>query len=252
MHPELYPQIFSVQTSHWWGRNRRELSLDLLKRFGARQHCHYLDIGCGTGQNLGFLDSLEPERAVGIDVSSLALEFASKARPHCELIQADINGALPFPEDTFDVETIFGVLNHEWVESEIAVLQEAWRVLKRGGLLLVTEPAFPALSRALDVAGMTKRRYRLKPFVELLEAAKFDVLFSNYFTSFGAPIILGTKALKQLLRQAPCASEVPDMRPMNAAINAAFYGLARMEAQLVKASIPIPFGTTIICVGRRR
>jgi hypothetical protein len=35
-------------------------------------------------------------------------------------------------------------------------------------------------------------------------------------------------------------------------VNAALYGLARMEAALVRAGVPMPFGTTIIVVARPR
>jgi len=252
MRPELYQQVFSGQTSHWWGRNRRKLSLDLLIRFGAPQRCQYLDVGCGTGQNLRLLDSLRPSRVVGVDVSPIALKFARKACRRCELVRTDINGALPFADKTFDVATIFNVLYHQWVESEPAVLREVRRVLKADGLLLITEPAFPALAREIDIADMAKRRYRLKPFVELLRAAEFNVMFSNYFTSFGAPIILGKKAVKRLVPRSTATLGTPDLQPMNPVLNAMFYGLARAEAVLVKASIPMPFGTTIVCVGRRR
>jgi ubiquinone/menaquinone biosynthesis C-methylase UbiE len=252
MQPEFYRQVFSVQTTHWWGRNRRKLSLDLLKKFGAGAGTRHLDIGCGTGQNLRLLDSLNPARVVGVDLSPIALEFARKACARCELVRADLNRALPFADQSFDVATIFSVLYHRWVESEAAALAEARRVLRSGGLLLITEPAFPALAREIDIIDMAARRYRLKPFLELLRAAEFDVVFSNYFTSFGAPIILGMKAIKALAAKPAPAADAADMRPMNPLLNAAFYGAARIEAKLVEAAVPMPFGTTLICVARRR
>lgn len=250
MHPELYPQVFSVQTTHWWGRNRRALCLALIKRFGVAEGCRYLDVGCGTGQNLEFLNSLKPSRVVGIDVSPIALEFARKACSACDLVQSDINGPLPFPDNMFDVATIFNVLYHTWVEDEVAVLKETRRVLKANGILLITEPAFGALAREVDIVDMARRRYRLKPFLNMLQAAAFDVVFSNYFTSFGAPIILGMKAVKALTGK-PVADAAPDLRPLNPLFNLTFYAAARIEAGLVKASVPIPFGTTLVCLARK-
>lgn len=252
MHPDLYAQVYSIQTNHWWGRNRRKLSFDLLKRFGAKAECRHLDIGCGTGQNLRLLDDLRPTQTVGIDVSPIALGFARNACPRCQLVCLDLNQRLPFPDKSFDVATIFNVLYHAWIKSELAVLEEARRVLKSDGLLLITEPAFPILARDLDVAVMAARRYRLKSFMNLLRAADFDVLFANYLTSFGAPIILAMKAMAAVLRKPSRAEAPPDIRSMSAPINAVLYGLSRIEAGLVKASIPMPFGTTIICVARTR
>jgi SAM-dependent methyltransferase len=250
MRPEFYEQVFSVQTSHWWGRNRRKLAFDLLTRYGLREGCQHLDIGCGTGQNLGLLNALKPSRIVGVDISPIAINFAREAWPRCEFVQCDINRELPFAEKTFDVVTIFNVLYHAWVESDLRVLKDVRRVLKPGGILLITEPAFPALARQIDGLVMTKRRYRLPPFMEMLQAAEFDLLLSSYFTSFGAPLILASNAANRLARKRATV-DAPDMRPMNPVLNAAFYGLARIEAGLLKASIPMPFGTTILCVGRR-
>lgn len=253
MRSDLYQQVFSVQTTHWWGRNRRKLGLDLLKKFGAFEGLkRIIDIGCGTGQNLGMLDSLKRARVVGVDRSSIALELARKAYPRCELVRADINRALPFPDQYFDLATIFNVLYHSWVESELATLKETRRILRPDGLLLITEPALPALAREIDIIDMAARRYRLRPFVDLLQAAEFDVVFSNYFTSFGAPIILGMKAVKALAAKPAAATDAADMRPMSPLLNATFYAAARVEAELVKAGVPMPFGTTLICVARRR
>jgi ubiquinone/menaquinone biosynthesis C-methylase UbiE len=251
MQPEFYRQVFSVQTKHWWGRNRRKLSLDLLKKFGASPGTSHLDVGCGTGQNLRLLDSLDPARIVGVDLSPIALEFARKACPKCELVRSDLNHALPFADQSFDVATIFSVLYHRWINSELAVLTEVRRILRPGGLLLITEPAFAALAREIDIIDMAARRYRLRPFVDLLREAEFDVVSSNYFTSFGAPIILGMNAIKALRKKSYPAPDAADMRPMNPLINSAFYAAARIEASLVKAAIPLPFGTTLICVARR-
>jgi SAM-dependent methyltransferase len=252
MHPALYAQVFSVQASHWWGRSRRALSLDLLEKFGLRAGCRYLDIGCGTGQNLRLLERLRPTLTVGADVSPIALSFARKACPRCQLVRLDVNQPLPFPDKSFDVATIFNVLYHAWIKNDLAVLKEAGRVLKSDGLLLVTEPAFEALAREVDVADMAARRYRLRPFVELLGAAGFDVLFANCFTSFGAPVILAMKALKALAAKPARREDPADVRPLPPLLNAALYGLARIDAALVRASVPMPFGTTLICVARPR
>jgi len=252
MRADVYQQVFSVQTEHWWGRNRRKLALDLLLRFGVRSNCRHIDVGCGTGQNLGLLESLHPSRVVGLDISPIALDLARKAHPLCELVRCDVNEGLPIAEESFEVATIFNVLYHDWIESELAVLKEVRRILRIGGLLLVTEPAFASLARDLDVAVMTRRRYRLRAFADLLQAADLEVLFSNYFTSFGAPLILASKAIKLLAAKSGPGGDVPELHAEHRVRDAVLYRLARIEAGLVGASIRMPFGTTLICVARRR
>lgn len=250
MRPAFYAQVFSVQGRHWWGRNRRDLSLELLQKFGAPTGCRHLDLGCGTGQNLSLLGQLTPSLIVGADISPVALSYARKAAPRCPLVRLDVNATLPFPDQSFDVATIFNVLYHAWIKSDLDVLKETGRVLKSDGLLLVTEPAFRALARQVDIVDMAARRYRLKPFVELLHAADFEVLFAGYFTSFGPPLIFAMKALNALVSKRADADRAPDMRPLPAPLNSALYGLARLEAALLRAAVPMPFGTTILCVAR--
>ena len=233
-------------------RNLRKLSFELLKNSGVETACKHIDIGCGPGRNLDLLDSFKPSRVVGIDLSPIALEMAHKACPDADLVRANASNQLPFADATFDVATIFGVISSEWIESDVAVLREARRILQTNGLLLITEPAFPILYREMDVLGMVKRRYRLKQFAKLLRSADFDVMLSNYITSFGVPIILGMKAMKALASKNSEITDVPDLRPMNPLVNTTFYGLSRVEALFVRAAIPIPFGTTIICVARRK
>jgi SAM-dependent methyltransferase len=252
MHPAFYAQVFSVQGGHWWGRNRRNLSFGLLQKFGLGTECRHLDVGCGTGQNLRLLEALTPSLTVGVDLSPIALSYARNACPRCQLVRLDANRTLPFADKSFDVATVFNVLYHAWIKSDLDVLRDAGRVLKSDGLLLVTEPAFPVLAREIDIADMAARRYRLRPFVELLRAAGFDVLFANYFTSFGPPLILAMKALKALAPKPRRTGQPPDMKPLPPLFNTALYGLARIDAGLVRASIPMPFGTTIICVARPR
>ena len=252
MHSTLYAQVFAVQTSHWWGRNRRRLSLDLLRRFGLGAGCRHLDFGCGTGQNLRLLEGLRPSFTVGADLSPIALEFARKAYPDCRLVRLDANRTLPFPENCFDVVTIFNVLYHAWIVSDLNVLKEIERVLTPEGVLLITEPAFQVLAREVDIADMAERRYRLQPFVEMLRAAGFDVLFANYFTSFGAVLIFLMKAFKTLVHRPANADDPPDMRSLPSFLNEALFRLAQAEAALVRASAPMPFGTTIICLAQPR
>jgi SAM-dependent methyltransferase len=226
--------------------------LSLLRRYGLASGCRWLDLGCGPGGNLGMLDSLRPSQIVGVDLSPIALSLAKEHAPSATLVSADINHKLPFEDGSFDLVTIFNVLYHQWVESEAAVLAEAARVLRPGGLLLFTEPAFDMLRRELDEAVMTRRRYHLADFDLWLEAAGFDSLFGSYFTSFGLIILQGAKYLKNLRRKAPTSDDALDMQPISRPLNEALAFVATTEGQAVSRGLRMPFGTTLVRVARRR
>jgi SAM-dependent methyltransferase len=73
-------------------------------------------------------------------------------------VSNNIARGLPFRDTSFDLAPVFNVLYHDWVPDEKAVVHEIVRILRPGGVALFTEPAFPALSRSMDVWAMGRKR----------------------------------------------------------------------------------------------
>jgi SAM-dependent methyltransferase len=251
--PETYHLLAGRQRTYWWHRARRAMCAALLRRQGLREGCRWLDLGCGPGGNLELLQSWHPELVVGMDLSPIALGLAGREAPSARLVRGDITEGLPFADDAFDIATIFNVLYHEWVASELSVLVELRRVLRPGGLALITEPAFPVLAREMDTAAMGSCRYRLAAFRELCRSAGLEVVLGNHFTSFGAALLLAMKGAGRLTAawRGHETTPAPDMKPVNPLVNQILYGAALMEAQGVVRGLPVPFGTTLICLARR-
>lgn len=97
--------------------------------------CHggtVLDIGCGAG----FLTNFLADRgftAHGIDLSPATLEIAEAQNVNGKAVYSLGNAdALPYPDGMFDAVAAMDLLEH--VENPAAVIQEASRVLKPGGL----------------------------------------------------------------------------------------------------------------------
>jgi SAM-dependent methyltransferase len=218
-----------------------------------RGGCRWLDIGCGPGGNFSLFQAWRPELAVGVDLSPLALDLARALATDARLVRADISKGLPFADGCFDVGTIFNVLYHDWISDEFAVLIELRRVLKRGGLALITEPAFPALAREMDRMAMGSRRYRLAEFRRLCRSAGLEVVLGSYFTSFGAVVLLATKTAAKLVPLARARQRVADidLKPLNPIVNEVLYRTALVEARAVARGLPMPFGTTLVCLARK-
>lgn len=117
---------------------RRQRVLELL---GDLSDKRVLDIGCGTG--VFFQDLIEQGgRIVGADG---AVEMIHTARSRSEDLPGDriclsvsIIEQLGFRSDTFDAVICVGVI--EYVENQEEAIRELIRVLKPGGMLVVTVP----------------------------------------------------------------------------------------------------------------
>jgi len=152
--PREYARSFALEDTHWWFCAKRALVRALLARHGW-QGGRGLDVGCGTG---GTLQALAAEgRWVGIDAESLALGFA-RQRGLARLVQGSAV-ALPFRDNAFDACLCLDVLYHRGIPAEAAALAECHRVLRAGGLLVLTDAALPWLRSAHDEAVHGARRY---------------------------------------------------------------------------------------------
>lgn len=124
---------------------RRELSYALL---GAREGMHLLDAGCGVGDDVRALARLvgPTGAAVGVDVSETMLAAArerSQGIEHPGVFQYGDMYQLPFDRATFDGCRAERVLIHS--DDPAGVVAEMARVVKPGGVVVVTEPDLDTL-----------------------------------------------------------------------------------------------------------
>jgi SAM-dependent methyltransferase len=135
--PDYYQRMYEVESTHWWHRGMREVSIALLGARWSRPGQRLLDAGCGTGGFLRFaIDSGSFAAACGIDMSEAAIELARKRVPDAELHVAPLR-ELPFDGSSFDLVTLNDVLQHVHEHEVPQGLAEVRRVLRPGGAVLV-------------------------------------------------------------------------------------------------------------------
>ncbi len=104
-----------------------------------------LDIGCGAAGKTIYYASLGVEKITGLEIldkykeKACSMAKSKGMEDKFEFITADA-AAMPFPSDTFDTIIMNDAMEH--VDMPLEVLNECYRVLKKGGKLYVNFPPF--------------------------------------------------------------------------------------------------------------
>lgn len=192
MKPAAFEQFAALEREHWWFRGRRRVYLGLLRGAlrGTRPR-RVLDVGAGVG---GFLDELAVlgDELHYAEADGAALR-ACRTRGHSRGVRADA-AALPYAARTFDLVTLFDVLEH--IDDDLRALREVRRVLTPGGVVLLSVPAHPWLFSRNDVVARHRRRYTRGGLRELLASTDLHVLrltFANaaLFPAIAAFLLAG-------------------------------------------------------------
>lgn len=240
MHKDEYERMYRYEGDYWWFVGRRELVLSLLRTvLPADGNRWVLDVGCGTG---AMVQSMQPwGKVVGADLSPRALSFCRKRG--CERLVQTPAEHLPFRSGTFDALTALDLLEH--LQSDSPALCEFYRVLKPGGWLAVSVPAYQFLWSGHDIALMHKRRYTARLLKTHLLETGFQIEKLSYsVTLLFLPIMLFRLKEKWLGRHhEPVASIIP----VPERINKLLINLQRLEAWLIRHT-SLPFGVSVVAL----
>jgi SAM-dependent methyltransferase len=131
------------------------------------------DVGCGPGVFARYLRAhATTVWAVDVDWAALRrLRARNRHNSDLRFVAAEAT-RLPFPESSLDTLVFLEVLEH--VVNDRGALQELSRVLKPGGILVLSVPVPPGETND-DVWGHKREGYTLPQLVELLEANEFVV-----------------------------------------------------------------------------
>ena len=240
MNPGEYAKMFELEDHYWWFVGRRNLALQLLRSHTSVAKPKVLDLGCGTGVVLRELSSWASP--TGLDMSELALDFC-RQRSLTHLVQGD-GAQLPIQDGQMDA--VIGLDIFEHIEDDKAAFEEAYRVLRPGGILVLSVPAFQSLWGPHDVALMHFRRYRVQQVRQRLEEAGFTVRRASYSVFFLFPIVVIWRIFEKRKKGPAKASlvTVPTLA------NRILIALQNAEAAIL-SMVDLPWGSSVVAVAQR-
>ncbi len=250
MDASAYEEFRDLEAGHWWFIGRRRIFIELLRRSfrsGAANTRRALDLGCGMGGMLGPVSEFCD--VYGVDISNEALAWC-RDRGYSKVFLGKGNH-LPLPDHSLDLVTAFDTIEH--IPEEAAALSECYRVLKPGGRIIISVPAYQCLYSHQDRVVHHQRRYTLQGLSKKLRAAGFGIERTSYNNIFLFPIILPAVLLiklKERLFPPEGSGKTNVSFPIPRWVNRVLAEIFSFERHLVP-HLTIPAGHSLIAVARR-
>jgi len=149
--------------------------LELIKK-DINKNDKIIEIGCGSGN---LLKHLECDNISGVDISPLMIEECKKILPKGKFLTGDAE-KLQFKDNAFDKVIISEVLYY--LPDLNKAISEAFRVLKKDGLLLITS--------------LNKKYNFVRTFVKVLKIGVHDDISMSYISLKKLKKILTEKGFK--------------------------------------------------------
>lgn len=240
-----YDKMYRLEDTNWWYSGRRDLVLKMMTRtdvYLSGKPLKILDAGCGTGINLKCL--LDFGDAYGLDISKNALSF-SKRRGLSSLICGSAD-RLPFKGELFDLVLALDVIEH--IDQDNSAVMEFNRVLRPGGWLIITVPAFQFLMSEHDQAVHHKRRYTRSGLLMILQGAGFKNIKATYWNIILFLPVASIRLFKRFQRSGN--EKQTDLIELPYPLNGLLHRLLIIENRVLER-FNLPFGVSVMCACKK-
>lgn len=241
MDAQVFARMAELDAEHWWFVARRQILETLIRReIRPPRDARILEIGCGTGHNLGMLGQFGCVEATELNAAARKIATRRLGRPVQSAALPDLS---MFDEGTFDLVALLDVLEH--VADDDAALTAIRTRMKPGARLLVTVPANPWMWTAHDAAHHHHRRYRKAELKAVALRAGFAIDLLSPFNSLLFPPIAAIRLLGKVTGRENADDALPSK-----GVNSVLRTIFGLERGLI-GRVPMPFGVSLVAVLRR-
>ncbi len=239
MDKSLYGQMFSCENNHWWFLAKREIVLYFVSKIlENKKQPKICDIGCGTGALLQELNRFGI--ALGMDSSEDAIEFCSK-KGITNVKKGKLPDDIPFEKNFFDLILLLDVLEH--IDDEETVLKSCKQLLKPGGSIIITVPAYKLLWTKRDDFHHHKRRYTKHQLIKAVKDSGLSITKISYYNTLLFPLALLARISTKLLK----TEKDPDLILPASPINRTMRFIFASEKYFLKY-FNFPFGLSLVSI----
>ena len=241
MDRNVYLRMSDLDSAHWWFVARRQILADQIAQLGLGSEPRLLEVGCGPGGNLKMLAQFG--RLEAFEMDDEARKLASE-RSGIDVAYGRLPDKFEFPPASYDLVAAFDVVEH--VEEDREAVQAMAKLLRPGGRLMITVPAYQWLWSHHDERHHHWRRYRSAQIRTLVEEAGLKVDKLSYYNTLLFPLIIAVRFLKKLTGR----EDVPDDRIPGPVTNSLLRKIFASERFWLRAG-SFPAGVSILCLARK-
>lgn len=238
-----------IEAASFWFRHRNRVIATAVNRYPPPASPIF-DLGGGNGfvalglEALGF-------RTVLVEPGPVGARTASQ-RGVRDVICATVETA-GFRPGSLPAAGLFDVLEH--VENDLGFLQTIRTALRPDGRLYLTVPAFQWLWSNEDEHAGHFRRYTVQSLRGVLDAAGFRIDYIGYFFALLTPALFLLRTLPSALglrRSCDADSTRREHGANSPRTGRLMAQLLDFEIARIQRGLPLPLGTSCLCVARPR
>jgi SAM-dependent methyltransferase len=240
MRKEFEDVYYDAEKYNWWFKARQNFVYRYLKKNKLSHSKAILDIGCGGGYLIQYLNGKGYVNTHGIDNSAAAIDHCCQ-RGLKDIKLADANQPINLPDESIDLIIASDVLEH--LAEPGRALSEWKRVLKSDGMMIIFVPAYRFLWSYHDELNKHKTRYTKSNLKKIISRVQMQTTMASYWNFF----LFVPYVLIVLVRKILKPSEMTiNNRRLNKFLNSLLEQILNLENLMILNRISLPFGVSLV------